>query len=483
MGDRVDVVVIGAGLGGLGAAAALARDGFSVLLVERHSEAGGYASSFRRGEHVFEVSLHLIDAIGRGEPGRVLLESLGVSTLELLSPELLRREVGEDGVLDIPRGRAAFEALIGERFPREVHGFRALFDLGREAQLASLEEDPALGVGARLDRLGALSRATASDVVHAELGDRALIAVLERFAIGWLGRPLASLRAPEFLVPWFSYHALTAGYPVGGSAALAGALVRAIADAGGEVLLGCGARRIVVERRRVQAVELEDGRRIVCRAVVSNASPLVTFGSLLDPRELEPGERARVAKLAPSVSSFKLWIGTSRPIAAEVYETDLLSPASAKKGYLDAATCGLSVVVPSVLGRGASAPEGCVLAASTLVRPEEIDESADRAALADAVIGRIERAMLPGLAANVAHWELATPKTFEKFTGNPAGAIYGGFVRGGVLDGWRPGAETSIERLYLAGAWTQPGAGFTTTLRSGRRAARAAARALRRSQG
>lgn len=480
MRDRFDVVVIGAGLGGLAAAAALARDGFSVLLVERHSEAGGYASSFRRKAFVFEVSLHLMDAIGPGEPGRELLESLGISTLEFLSPAVLRRELGADGAFEIPRGRVAFEAVIGDRFPRELDGFRALFELGAEAQRASLEEERTLGVEARLGRLGSIARATASEVVDAKLGDRALIAVLERFAIGWLGRPLAVLRAPEFLVPWFSYHALTAGYPVGGSAALAGALVNVIAEAGGEVSLGCGARRVVVGRRRVEAVEFEDGRRVECRAVVSNACPAITFGSLIDPRELDPGERARMGKLAPSVSSLKVWIGTSQPIAAEAYETDLLATAPANEERFDPGTRALSVVVPSVLGRGVSTPEGCVLSASTLVRPAALDESADRGALAEAVIARIERALFPGLAANVAHWEVATPKTFEKFTANPAGAIYGGFVQGGVLDGWRPGAETSIERLFLAGAWTQPGAGFTTTLRSGQRAARAAARALRR---
>ena len=74
--------------------------------------------------------------------------------------------------------------------------------------------------------------------------------------------------------------------------------------------------------------------------------------------------------------------------------------------------------------------------------------------------------------------EIATPVTFERYTGNPGGAIYGGAIRGGVLDGWRPGARTAIDRLYLAGAWTQPGAGFTTVLRSGRRAAHAVVRAL-----
>ncbi len=54
-----DAVVIGAGLGGLSAAAAFARQGFKVLVLEQHSVPGGYASAFTRpGGFTFDVSLH-----------------------------------------------------------------------------------------------------------------------------------------------------------------------------------------------------------------------------------------------------------------------------------------------------------------------------------------------------------------------------------------------------------------------------------------
>ena len=56
--DKVDVVVIGAGLGGLTAANRLARAGYDVLLAERHSQIGGLAAFFRRRGHVFDVALH-----------------------------------------------------------------------------------------------------------------------------------------------------------------------------------------------------------------------------------------------------------------------------------------------------------------------------------------------------------------------------------------------------------------------------------------
>ena len=59
-----DVVVIGAGNGGLAAAANCAKAGLSVLLLERHNIPGGSASSFVRGRFEFEPSLHELAGIG-----------------------------------------------------------------------------------------------------------------------------------------------------------------------------------------------------------------------------------------------------------------------------------------------------------------------------------------------------------------------------------------------------------------------------------
>ena len=56
--DSYDVIVIGSGLGGLTSANRLARAGHSVLLLEHHFQLGGLATWFKRGGHIFDVSLH-----------------------------------------------------------------------------------------------------------------------------------------------------------------------------------------------------------------------------------------------------------------------------------------------------------------------------------------------------------------------------------------------------------------------------------------
>ena len=61
MQKKYDVIVIGAGIGGLTAAAILSRNGKKVLVLEKNPVAGGYAVNFRRGDFNFDASLHLID--------------------------------------------------------------------------------------------------------------------------------------------------------------------------------------------------------------------------------------------------------------------------------------------------------------------------------------------------------------------------------------------------------------------------------------
>ena len=90
-----DVVVIGAGNGGLTAACSLAQKGIKTLLLEKHNVPGGCATSFCRGRFEFEVALHQLSGMGTPEkpgPLRYVLDKLGVvDRLEWVEMENLYR--------------------------------------------------------------------------------------------------------------------------------------------------------------------------------------------------------------------------------------------------------------------------------------------------------------------------------------------------------------------------------------------------------
>jgi all-trans-retinol 13,14-reductase len=58
---KYDIIIIGAGLGGLTAGAKLAREGRKVLVIEQHNRPGGCATTFQRGDFTLEVGLHEMD--------------------------------------------------------------------------------------------------------------------------------------------------------------------------------------------------------------------------------------------------------------------------------------------------------------------------------------------------------------------------------------------------------------------------------------
>ncbi|MGB4215257.1 MAG: FAD-dependent oxidoreductase [Dethiobacteria bacterium] len=104
-----DVIVVGAGLGGLAAALKLASEGVKVLLLEQHNLPGGFATSFVRGCFEFEVSLHEMSDVGppgnKGAVRRFLEDETGVQVEFLPVPEAYHLVLPESEInIKIPFG-------------------------------------------------------------------------------------------------------------------------------------------------------------------------------------------------------------------------------------------------------------------------------------------------------------------------------------------------------------------------------------------
>ncbi|HOC90521.1 MAG TPA: hypothetical protein PKI90_13320, partial [bacterium] len=87
--------------------------------------------------------------------------------------------------------------------------------------------------------------------------------------------------------------------------------------------------------------------------------------------------------------------------------------------------------------------------------------------MADILIAKAEKALLPGLAKAIQVKEIGTPLTNLRYTGHPRGAIYGWDQTVNNSGNTRVGHTTPVKNLYLAGAWSRPGHGYGAVIPSG----------------
>src|SRR4030042_961988 len=126
---KYDIIIIGAGLGGLAAGAKLSKEGKKVLLIEQHSKPGGRATTFKRGDYILEVGLHEMDGPSPRDMKTRIFNDLDVTEKVgfLRVPEFYRFINGRYSVTIPHEPDIAIERLSA-LFPEDISGIKAYFD-------------------------------------------------------------------------------------------------------------------------------------------------------------------------------------------------------------------------------------------------------------------------------------------------------------------------------------------------------------------
>ena len=310
--EAYDVVVVGAGIGGLCTGALLAAAGRRVLVVERHDRVGGYAHSFRRGPYLFDSCVHMIGGCEAGgfEGGSVIHEVLrgldlqGRCHFERLDP--LYRSVLPDLDLRVPASLDELERELADEFPAERKGIgdflQACLDIRQQTHRASMLRGAydVMKSPKRFPTLLRLRRATLQEVLDGCIESPHLKAVLGTLW-PYLGLPPSRVSFLYYATMLMSYVADHAYYCRGSFQSLADALASAISERGGELLLRSCVRRIDVERGRTRGVVLENGMHIAAPTVVSNADALQTVHEMVGEPAFPSSYIATLDRMRPSI--------------------------------------------------------------------------------------------------------------------------------------------------------------------------------------
>lgn len=505
-----DTIVIGSGIAGLVAAAALAKRGQRVLGLEQHHTAGGQTQTFTRQHWTFSTGVHYLAGVGEhagpdGQFGRLLawLSDGNLRFADCGNPYDVIRLPGFTFGIEHPEAR--YRAALEARFPQQKDAIAYWFSTMAAARSAAstmlmARSLPAwMARGLRWWRDDATSRWSTQTLaeVLAEIPDVQLRAVLGA-RWGDYGGPPAATPIVEHALVTGAYNA-GAYFPVGGPARFAQTLTPPVLATGGRWELGATVERIELANGQVDAVVYRQGgaeQRARARQVITTMGVHNTAAVLPDPAA-EPW-KATLQAFKPGLSYLALYLGFEGDIAAAgagaanqwIYESDDVSRIWQHPADEDA-PC-LFVSFPSLKDPLARAhPTAEVLGLCNAAdfapwlhlpgdeRPEEY--RAFKAWVEERLLAQFLR-HFPQLAPLLRYHEMSTPVTQSHFVHAVDGAMYGIEMTPQSVGSPALDVRTPVPGLLLAGQDVF-GAGVPAAAMSGLLAAAAIDMALLRQLG
>ena len=506
MAKKYDVVVIGAGNGGLMAAAKLAKEGKKTLLLEKHNLPGGSATSFVRGRFEFEASLHELCGMGPYNPERAdlrqRLEDIGVADrIEWIALDEAFRIItmhDKDNIdLTLPVGKEAFIDAVEAYAPGNREKCEKLFDVFHRMNLG-------------VDYLGTITDfhpSIVTDILfkHDAFIDSASYTVQEVFDALELPKIVQDCFAGYWLylgtsldkMSFLHYFSMFESYAVDGpvipksrSHEISSAILDRFEELGGECWLNSEVTEIKVTDGVTSGVVLATGEEIDCDYIVCNASPYNLYTKLLKQEDVPTFQKKKLNSVNLAPKGFSVFIGLDASIeelgvenhsyfifdtADTVKQIELTK--SRENNNMQAAVflnhtnpdCspeGTSILYLTALFTGEDAWKD--------VTPENY--VATKRAFADKMISNFEEATGIQIRDHIEEIEIAAPATYCRYLGAPNGTIYGFANEGSydivsriVTDFIGP----NVKHLYYGGGYGTRSLGFNPSYATGHEAAKA----------
>jgi phytoene desaturase len=480
---RPHAVVIGSGFGGLAAAVRLGARGYRVTVLEKLDAPGGRAFVYRQDGFTFDAGPTIVTAPFLFEELWRLCGREMSDDVELRAVSPFYRICFDDGQqFDYTGDAVAMRAEVARFSPDDVAGYERFMKASEATYKVGFE------------KLGHVSFASWKEM--AKVVPAMIRLESYRTVYGLVSKYIRN----ERLRVIFSFHPLLVGgnpfsttaiytliaflerrwgvhFAIGGTGQLVHGLVGLIEGQGGKLRCNAEVAAITLAGRTATGVRLTSGEEIASDIVVSNADSAWTYRYLLPPEARTRWTDRRIEKARYSMSLFVWYFGTRRQYPDVAHHTILLGPRYRElledifERKVLASDFSLYLHRPTATDPSL-APPGCD-AFYVLSPVPHLGSGIDWTARAEpyrrAIARSLSDKLLPGLDDEVVTSRMLTPQDFQDRLNSFQGAAFGlePVLRQSAW--FRPhNRSEEIERLFLVGAGTHPGAGLPGVLSSAR---------------
>ncbi len=492
---KYDVVVIGAGNGGLTAAIRVLQKNHSCLIVEKHNLPGGFATSFVRGRFEFEASLHELNDYGCddniGEIG-TLFKELGVySKLEWVRTYEAYRMITLDGKYDVtmPLGVDKFIEKMCYYVPEARKSITDFFLLAKEVVEAQTYSSSVNGNTDKkymiknfpnFIRCGSYS---VNEVLNSLKMPKKAIDILNAYWC-YLGVDCDRLSFLHYASMVYRYIKRYVYVPKLKSHGISLALEQRIRELNGDIYYNCEVEKILTDDdRNILGVQLKDGKVIKCDHIIANCSPTTVFGKLLDKRIVSEQEKRATNARKLSGRGISMFLGLNKSCdelnitnhnyfiydtADTVKQYKLME--SLKTNYAQATVC-LNRAYEDCSPKGTT-----ILYFTSLLMSDDFSNVSEhdyfkmKDFIAERFISTFEKATNTKIRDSIEEIAVATPQTYARYTSHPQGSIYGYETH--TWDSLMPRMmmmkeDNTFKNLRFCGGFAMRSSGFSSAYISG----------------
>ncbi|MBQ7700592.1 MAG: NAD(P)/FAD-dependent oxidoreductase [Clostridia bacterium] len=489
-----DIIVVGAGNGGLAAACRAAGAGYDVAVLEKHNLAGGVASSFVRGRFEFEASLHeLCDVGSEDDPGdvRKLFTELDSDARFINEKNLFRAIVtGRDGYdVTLSAGRENFRKSLLKVCPgceKSLDRLASMLDRTSEALAYNDSKKGKPNKLVMMFKYGKflISASHSLDDVLRSLGFNSRERSILETYWSYLGVPADELNAFHYFEMLKGYIRHGAGIPLLKSYGLSLSLCDSLLRRGGSIRYNCEVTEFIFDSQKKVIGVRAGGDEYYAKHVISNVIPHNVFG--MSGKNNVPEKDRRLLNARKFGMSFIcIYLGldkSAEELGIKDYTVFISHRKTSRLQYDDEENMGFYVVNCLNLAVSEASPEGTCSLFITVpvtngklmrgVKPENYYKFKQR--IAEKYVDDLCSVLGIDIRENIEEISVATPVTFARYFGSPDGTAYG--YR---LSGWdglmarmlSKGTELDIEGLTFCGGHASSGDGFGVSYRSGVEAA------------